>query len=203
MCLSTRGGGGTWPGPGGCLQFGGCLKFSGGSEIFGGGCLKFSGGVSPIFLGGGFLQIFFFFFFQFLFPPKKISSGMQPPPPRRSMRGRYAPYWNAFLFFFHFHAVISKSYTKQESIPVGCALHPEADPGCCPPPRCRLPYRQTPPSGCRMTNAFENTTLPQTSFAGILIGKRPQLFNSLRLAPPQGNHGSVAKRVGPPARTTI
>ena len=69
-----------------------------------GGCLQFfeGGGVSPIFqgglqfLGGGFSKFFFFsnLFFKSFFP--KISSGMHPL--RRSMRGRYASCWNAFLF---------------------------------------------------------------------------------------------------------
>ena len=73
---------------GGCLQFfGGCLQFfvwGGVSNFLFGGCLQF------------FFQIFFLFFFKSFFP--KISSGMhQPSPPRRSMRGRYASYWNAFL----------------------------------------------------------------------------------------------------------
>ena len=57
-----------------------CSKFSGGCllQIFGGGvCSKFSGGVSaPNFPGGGVSPIF----------------GIQ------STFGRYASYWNAFLF---------------------------------------------------------------------------------------------------------
>ena len=39
-------------------------------------------------------------------------------------------------FFFHVHAVFSKSYTKQESIPVGCVLHAFSNSGggrFCPP----------------------------------------------------------------------
>ena len=64
------------------------------------------GGVSaPNFFGGGVCSEFWGgclkFFFN-LFSPQKISSGMHtlppPPPPRRSMCGRYASYWNAFLF---------------------------------------------------------------------------------------------------------
>ena len=95
--------------PGGCLQFwgvspiflGGCLQFFGGvSNYFGG--LQFFGG-SPISQGGGVSPIFqgvsnFFFSFNF-FPPKNSSGMHQPPTPlRRSMRGQYASYWNAFLF---------------------------------------------------------------------------------------------------------
>ena len=49
---------------------------------------------------GGFL------FFSISFPPKKFLLGCTtPPPPRRSMRGRYASYWNAFLFL---HVTIFK-----------------------------------------------------------------------------------------------
>ena len=71
------------------------------SEIFRGGVSEIFGGVSEILggseiFGGGCLQIFFSFFFQFLFPQKN-PSGMHIPPPRRSMRGRYASHWNAFL----------------------------------------------------------------------------------------------------------
>ena len=65
------------------------------------------------FLGGGCLQIFFSFFFNF-FSPKKIHSEMQkpttPPPPRRSMRGRYASYWDSCFFF------ISGNTVRVESI---------------------------------------------------------------------------------------
>ena len=72
---------------GGVLQiFGGGRNFGGG--IFGGGSSKFSGGV--FFLGGvppnfrgGFLQIFL---------GGGFSTGI------RSTFGRYASYWNAFLF---------------------------------------------------------------------------------------------------------
>ena len=73
-----------------------CVKNSvhgGGSEIFG-GVLKFSGGVCSKFLGG--CLNFFFFSSKFL-SPQKNSPGMHPPM-TRSMRGRYASYWNAFLF---------------------------------------------------------------------------------------------------------
>ena len=34
-----------------------------------------------------------------------------------------------------------------------------------PSPLRQTPHRQTPAPGCRMTNAFENITFPQTSFA--------------------------------------
>ena len=116
VCDSVNIGG--WSGPGegvspifrGSLQFfGGVSNFSGGgwvgspifwgSPIFRGstifrGVSNFSGGLqffreSPIFLGVSK------FFFQFFFP-KKILVGCTPPP-RRSMRGRYPSYWNAFL----------------------------------------------------------------------------------------------------------
>ena len=64
------------------------------------------GGVSdPNFRGGsaqnlgGVSEIFFSFFFQFIFPQKNFFwDAHPPPPPRRSMRGRYASYWNAFLY---------------------------------------------------------------------------------------------------------
>ena len=86
VCVCPRGGG--WSG----LQF---FRGEGVLQFFG-GVSNFSGGLQ--FLGG--LQIFFSFFFQFLFP-KKIPSGMHQPPPRRrrSMGGRYASYWNAFLLY--------------------------------------------------------------------------------------------------------
>ena len=59
---------------GGVLQFfgGGVLQFLGGALIFRGGCSNFSGGVLEIFGG--------------------VSTGI------RSTFGRYASYWNAFLF---------------------------------------------------------------------------------------------------------
>ena len=60
---------------------------------------NFRGGVSdPNFRGG--LKFFFLFFFQFIFPQKNFfwDAHPPPPPPRRLMRGRYASYWNAFLF---------------------------------------------------------------------------------------------------------
>ena len=81
MCLSTRGGG-VW------------------SEIFGGvSGLKFSGGCLVWNFRGGVWN-FFFLFFPISFPPQKNPAGMHThPPPRRSMRGRYASYWNAFLFY--------------------------------------------------------------------------------------------------------
>ena len=69
--------GGVWSGPGRVSNFLGGLQFFGG------------------------LQIFFFFFFSISFPPKKsFWDAPTPPPPERSMRGRYASYWNAFLLFF-------------------------------------------------------------------------------------------------------
>ena len=76
-----------WSGPWGLQIFGG---------VGGWGVSKFSGGLQ--FFRGGFSKFFFLFFFNFFSPPK-IPSGMhQPlPPPRRSIRGRYASYWNAFL----------------------------------------------------------------------------------------------------------
>ena len=98
----SRGRGGSGPrggvsGPGGGLVPGGCPNFGGGGlQIFGG---------SPIFLGvsnfsGGHQKIFSSFFS--IFSPT-ISSGMhQPtlPSPRRSIRGRYASYWNAFFLLY-------------------------------------------------------------------------------------------------------
>ena len=71
-----------------------CVK----NSIHGGGGVGLvPGGKCEIFGGGGCLKFFFFFFFQFLFP-KKILLGCTPPPRKRSMRSRYASYWNAFLF---------------------------------------------------------------------------------------------------------
>ena len=64
---------------------GGVSNFSGGSPIFREG--------SPIFLAG--LQIFFFLV-KFFFP-QNFFWDAPPPLPRRSMRGRYASHWNAFL----------------------------------------------------------------------------------------------------------
>ena len=78
---------------GGCgLQFFGergvVSNFPGGSPIFRG---------SPNFRGVSkfFFQFFFSFFFQFLSPQNFFWDA--PTPLRRSMRGRYASYWNAFL----------------------------------------------------------------------------------------------------------
>ena len=58
---------------------------------------------TPQFFGGGgfsnfFFSIFFSFFFLIFFPQNFFWDAPTPPPPRRSMRGRYASYWNAFLF---------------------------------------------------------------------------------------------------------
>ena len=101
---------GTWPGPGGGSPifrgmskiFGGSEILGGVSEIFGGGCLKFGGYLK--FSGEGGSEIFggclnFFFFFQFLFPQKNSFWDAPTLTPRRSMRGRYASYWKAFLFY--------------------------------------------------------------------------------------------------------
>ena len=96
VCDSVhRGGGGLVPG--------GSPIFRGGLQLISGGVSKFSGGLnfsrgSPIFRGGlqSFFFNFFFFFFQFLFPQNFFWDA--PTPPRRSMRGRYISYWNAFLF---------------------------------------------------------------------------------------------------------
>ena len=63
------------------LHFFGGLQFSGGVSNFGGVSI-YSGGVSPIFQGG--LQIF------------GGSPNFRQLP--RLMNGRYASYWNAFLF---------------------------------------------------------------------------------------------------------
>ena len=116
VCLSTPGGvpdpnfrGGADPnfrgggGGGVCCKFGGGVpdsNFGGGGgcllQIFGGG------GSAPIFGGGS--EIFFSFFFNLFTPQKQFfwdahtPSPPPPTPPRRSMRGRYASYWNAFLF---------------------------------------------------------------------------------------------------------
>ena len=128
---------------GGVSNFGGggISNCSGGrvSPIWG-GCLQFFGGVSPIFRGvsnffwgGQGVPIFggspnfFPSFSSISLPPQKISSGMhQPPPPRRSMRGRYASYWNAFLslFFMSFFPQLTfillppstKRYTSTDNI---------------------------------------------------------------------------------------
>ena len=80
--------GGRGYGPGGV-----CSKFLGGGllQFFLGG--SGPGGVSaPNFRGGSEI----FFSFKFL-SPKKNSPGMHTHPPTRSMRGRNASYWNAFL----------------------------------------------------------------------------------------------------------
>ena len=95
VCDSVNGGCGLVLGG---LQFwGGSSNFGGVSPIFWGGLQFFEGGVPPNFF---FFKFFFFLFSNLFFP--KISSGMHqhPAPPfpqRRSMRGRYASYWNAFL----------------------------------------------------------------------------------------------------------
>ena len=94
-----RSGHGESPILGGSLQFrGGVSPIFGGSPIFRGSLQFFRG--SPIFSGG--LLIFFSFFFNFFpqnfFWDAPTPAGMHHPPPRRSMRGRYASYWNAFLF---------------------------------------------------------------------------------------------------------
>ena len=96
---------------GGVWSRGGSSKFWEDSPNCLGGPPNFRGspnfwGVPPNFRGvskflGG-LQNFFSFFYQFLFP-KKILLGctnpLPPPPLRRSVRGRYASYWNAFLCY--------------------------------------------------------------------------------------------------------
>ena len=87
VCLST--GGGCIPA---CLagqSRGGCLQF------FGGG-LSGVRGNPPIFLGGDFFFDFCFLWGYIPTPP--------PPPPEAessiwSTSGRYASYWNAFLWF--------------------------------------------------------------------------------------------------------
>ena len=104
VCDSVKGG---CVVPGG-LQFFGevSANFRGVSNFFGvsyfsGGCLNFSGGGCLQFFGGSsnfFFFKFFFFFFSNLFLPKFLLGCTNPLPPRRSMRGWYASYWNAFLF---------------------------------------------------------------------------------------------------------
>ena len=66
----------------------------------GGGCLlQIFGGASEIF----------FSFFKIYFPPKNFfwDAHPPPPPPRWSMRGRYASYWNAFLFQLLEHRTVT------------------------------------------------------------------------------------------------
>ena len=95
VCLST-GGVVVWS-RGGLQFFGGSPIFRGWSPIFR-GVSNFSGVVSNFlgvsnflwglqFFGGGLIQIFF---------PKNFF--WDAPPPIRSLSGRYASYWNAFLF---------------------------------------------------------------------------------------------------------
>ena len=117
VCDSVHGGGGLVPG--GLQFFRGVFKFFGGLQFLGGVLQIFWGG-SPIFRGGspnfwgvsnflvGGLQIFLggspiflgvskFFLGGF----SNFSGGLPnfpPSPPIRLMSGRYASYWNAFLF---------------------------------------------------------------------------------------------------------
>ena len=72
-----------------------CQEFcpqGGGGWVWSRGGLQIFGGVSKIF----------FLFFQFFPPKNSFWDAPTPPPPRRSMRGRYASYWNAFLLSFVF-----------------------------------------------------------------------------------------------------
>ena len=83
--------------PGGMRGFfwGACMVFFRGGMhgLFPGACMVFSGGHAWFFLGGG------------------ACVGYDD---IRSMSGRYASYWNAFLFvvFFQFHAVLGKKWPK-------------------------------------------------------------------------------------------
>ena len=103
--------------PGGLQFFGGVLQFFGGVlQFFRGGVSNFWG--SSIFRGGGWLQfsggLQFFLggvnsnFFSNFFSPKFFWDA--PPPPIRSLSGRYASYWNAFLFHF---SISSEFYALQ------------------------------------------------------------------------------------------
>ena len=110
MCqdFCSQGGVWSWGVPpnfqGSSSKFSGVSNFSGGflqifegsSKFWGGVPPNFQGG-SPIFFGGSKI---FSFLFSISFPPKKIllECTNPPTPPRRSMRGRYVSYWNAFLF---------------------------------------------------------------------------------------------------------
>ena len=122
VCDSVHGGGGLVPG--GLQFFRGVFKFFGGSPIFGGS--PNFGGVLQIFWGGfsnfsrgspnfwgvsnflvGGLQIFwggspiFLGVSKFFWGGSPIFRGVSkfsPSPPIRLMSGRYASYWNAFLF---------------------------------------------------------------------------------------------------------
>ena len=84
-----------WGGLGGWFFLGGCVVFSGGVRGFsggrawffgGGGCVWFFGGACVVLSGGEACVVFFVF------------SGCIGYNELRSMSGRYASYWNAFLF---------------------------------------------------------------------------------------------------------
>ena len=92
-------------GPGGCLIQGGVWSRGGvsGPGVSDPGVSEIFGGVSEIFGGGCSSKFFFSFFFSISFPQKKSFWDAHTPPlhpPRRSMRGRYASYWNAFLLSY-------------------------------------------------------------------------------------------------------
>ena len=60
--------------------------------------------------------------------------------------------------------IIAKAFVKQECIPVGCV--PPAAVAVSPATHTPPPGMHAPPPVNRMTDACENITLPQTSFAG-------------------------------------
>ena len=87
--------------------------------------------------------------------------------------GGVHPWRPQFIFLFIFMLLSAKLYQTRKH-----SSRMRTNSGGVAPPRGRpkgsaLPQMQTPPPGCRMTNAFENITFPQTSFADHNNRKAP------------------------------
>ena len=92
--------GGWWSVQGG-LQFFGKLQFFWGGSNFLGGLQFFWGGLIQIFFYSNFFNSNFFS--NFFSPNFFWDAPPTPHPQIRSLSGRYASYWNAFLFLIYFH----------------------------------------------------------------------------------------------------
>ena len=133
--------------------------FTARNEVGGGGVWSWG---SPIFRGGRGVSKFpggeglIHFFFNSNFFSQKFLLGAPPPPRIRSLSGRYASYWNAFLFQKCVSRILSTG--GGGVCPIACWDPPEADPPgpqadtphpTPPPTQSRPPQEQTHPSRCR------------------------------------------------------